>query len=87
LLLPEAVKHFQILPEYSSHQAFGDLTATFRFEAEKARAPQLPNAINALSRARYEAAYLPTPVLPGEEQQPPAQEKGDRKRVLQRRPE
>jgi phospholipase C len=68
-------------------KTFGDLTAAFRFEADKAKAPQLPDAIHALSLARYEAAYLPTPVLPGEEQKPPAQEKGDRKRVPQRRPE
>jgi len=59
----------------------------FNFEAEKAKAPQLSDAINALSQARYEAANLPTPVLPGEEQKPPAQEKGDRKRVHQRRKE
>jgi phospholipase C len=68
-------------------KTFGDLTAAFRFEADKAKAPQLPDAINALSRARYEAAYLPAPVLPGEDQKPPAQEKGDRKRVPQGRPE
>jgi hypothetical protein len=50
-----------------------DLTSAFRFEVEKSQAPKLPDAIHALSRARYEASYLPTPVLPGEEQKPPMQ--------------
>ncbi len=41
--------------------------------------PQLPDALNALNRARFEAAYLPKPVLPEAEQKPPTQEKGQRK--------
>jgi phospholipase C len=57
------------------------------FEAESAKAPQLPDAIHALCRARYEAAYLPAPTLPGDDQKPPAQEKGEQKRIPQRRPE
>src|SRR5262249_31438730 len=45
-------------------QAFGDLTAAFRFDGGKADAPQLPDTINALSRAHYESTHLPKPVLP-----------------------
>ncbi len=62
-------------------KAFGDLTAAFRFDQTPAKVPQLPDTVNALSRARYEAAYLPRPVLPGAEQKPPTQEKGERKHV------
>ncbi len=62
-------------------QTFGDLTAAFRFDQGKAGPPQLPDAINSLSRARYEAAYLPSPVLPGADQALPKQESGDRKRI------
>ncbi len=62
-------------------KTFGDLTSAFRFADEKAATPQLPDTVNALARARYEAAYLPTPTLPGAEQKPPVQEKGKRKRV------
>jgi phospholipase C len=60
-------------------KAFGDLTAAFRFDDKKAGPPQLPDTANTLSRARYDAAYLPKPALPGAEQKPPAQEKGERK--------
>ena len=62
-------------------KTFGDLTSAFRFDGERAGAPQLPDTVNALNRAQYEAATLPKPVLPGEEQQPPVQEQGERKRV------
>ncbi len=62
-------------------KTFGDLTAAFRFGGEKAPPPQFPDTVNALSRARFEAAYLPKPTIPGAEQHPPAQDKGDRKRL------
>jgi phospholipase C len=62
-------------------KTFGDLTSAFRFGAEKAKVPQLPDTVNTLNLARYEAAYLPKPALPGAEQKPPVQEKGERKRV------
>lgn len=62
-------------------KTFGDLTSAFRFGGEKAEAPLLPDAVSALSRARYESAYLPAPTLPGAEQKPPTQEKGKRKRI------
>jgi phospholipase C len=63
-------------------QTFGDLTAAFRFDEEKAKPPvELPDTVSALSRARYESAYLPKPKLPGAEQTPPVQEKGQRKRI------
>ena len=60
---------------------FGDLLSAFRFDGDKAAPPQLPDASNAYSRAKYEAGNLPAPHLPGTEQTPPAQEKGQRKRV------
>ena len=62
-------------------KTFGDLISTFRFDGEKAAPPQLPDTMNALSRARYEVAHLPKPTLPREEQKPPTQEKGERKQV------
>ncbi len=60
---------------------FGDLTAAFRFNGEKAAAPKLPDTVNTLSRARFESTYLPKPILPGSEQKMPIQEKGDRKQI------
>ncbi|HEX4263067.1 MAG TPA: alkaline phosphatase family protein [Verrucomicrobiae bacterium] len=60
---------------------FGDLQSAFRFDDDKAAPPQLPDASNAYSRAKYEAGNLPAPVLPGSEQTPPVQEQGQRKRV------
>jgi phospholipase C len=62
-------------------QTFGDLMSTFRFDEQKANPPQLPDTVNALSRARYEAAYLPKPVLPAAEQKLPPKSRGQRKRV------
>jgi phospholipase C len=62
-------------------QTFGDLMSTFRFDEGKANPPQLPDTVNALSRARFEAAYLPKPTLPAGEQKLPTQEQGQRKRV------
>ena len=62
-------------------QTFGDLTSAFRFGEAKASPPQLPDTVNTLSLARYEAAYQPAPTLPGSEQQAPRQEMGDRKRI------
>jgi phospholipase C len=62
-------------------QTFGDLTAAFRFDASPAEPPKLPDTVNTLSRARFEAAYLPKPSLPGAEQSPPMQDKGNRQRT------
>ena len=62
-------------------QTFGDLTATLRFDDEKAGPPVLPDTVAALSRARFEAANLPKPVPPGPDQMLPVQERGERKRV------
>jgi phospholipase C len=62
-------------------QTFGDLTAAFRFNAEPASPPRLPDTASVLELARYEAAYLPKPLLPGAEQKPPSQEHGERRRV------
>jgi phospholipase C len=60
---------------------FGDLTAPFRFDAEKAGPPQLPDTLNTLSRTLYETTFLPAPTLPGADQKSPTQEAGDRKQV------
>ena len=62
-------------------QTFGDLTAAFRFDADKTSFPRLPNAAELLSRARHEVAHLPMPVLPSTDQKLPVQEKGARKRI------
>jgi phospholipase C len=62
-------------------ETFGDLTSAFRFDENAAEPPVLPDTSGPLSRARYEAANLPKPTLPGSDQSPPAQEKGQRKRV------
>jgi len=65
-------------------KTFGDLTSAFRFDEEKAAPQPLPDTLGPLSLARYEAAYLPKPVLPGSEQKAPVQEKGQRKRLPKR---
>jgi phospholipase C len=63
-------------------KTFGDMVSAFRFDDDKAAAPpQLPDASNSYSRAKYEAGNLPEPKLPGAEQSVPTQEKGERKRV------
>jgi phospholipase C len=62
-------------------KTFGDLTSTFRFDEAKGRPAALPDTEGPWSRAKYEAAFLPKPELPGAGQQPPTQEKGPRKRV------
>jgi phospholipase C len=62
-------------------QTFGDLTSAFRFDEDKAGRPELPDTSGRLESARYEAKYLPSPVLPGVNQTFPTQEKGGRKSV------
>jgi phospholipase C len=62
-------------------QTFGDLTAAFRFDAEKSAPPKLPETAEALAQANLEATTLPPPVLPSADQSVPIQEKGRRKRV------
>ncbi len=62
-------------------KSFGDLTAAFRFGDGRPNPPDLPDTVNTLVRARYEAAHLPKPTLPGDNQQPPRQDKGERRRV------
>ena len=62
-------------------QTFGDLVSAFRFDDDKAEPPRLPNTTSPYSRAKYESSSLPEPTLPGAEQTPPTQEKGQRKRV------
>jgi phospholipase C len=62
-------------------KTFGDLLSTFRFDSARANPPEFPDTVSALNRARYEAAYLPQPKLPGEEQSAPTQESGQRRQV------
>ncbi len=62
-------------------QTFGDLTSAFRIKGKGSRAPELPDTSGPLDLAKYGAANLPEPVLPGADQQVPTQEKGSRKRV------
>jgi len=62
-------------------KTFGDLTAAFRFDDGELKPPKLPDTSSALTRARYEASYLPKPAIPGADQKPPVQETGKRKRV------
>ena len=61
-------------------RTFGDLTAAFHFGGSAARAPVLPDTSGLLTRARFEAAHLPVPILPGSGQTPPVQEKGGQTR-------
>ncbi len=62
-------------------RTFGDFTSAFRFGAPKAAPPVLPDTSGPLRLARYEAATLPQPPLPGSGQRPPAQEEGPRRRA------
>jgi phospholipase C len=62
-------------------RTFGDLTSAFRFRDTLGKAPVLPDTSGTLSLARYAAANLPNPALPGSEQAPPKQEKGSRNRT------
>ena len=66
-------------------KTFGDLTAAFRFDAEKAKSPQLPDAHDVLARVRQDLKSLPRPITPGAEQTHPTQEKGERKRVPEKK--
>ena len=66
-------------------QTFGDLTAAFRFDSEKANPPQLPDTGTTLNLAAYEAYHLPKPTLPGAKQTPAgSRRRGTRKRVPRR---
>lgn len=56
-------------------EAFGDMTAAFRFNHPLEKPPVLPNAHDLLARANYDIAHLPQPVLPAANQAVPAQEK------------
>jgi phospholipase C len=62
-------------------RAFGDLTAAFRLREAQLKPPVLPDTSGSLNLAKYSAANLPKPVLPGNDQQFPEQEKGRRNRV------
>lgn len=66
-------------------KTFGDLTSAFRFDGAKAAPPILPDTSGPLSLALDEAATLPRPAVPQSNQVPPAQEKGNLKRIPARR--
>jgi len=60
-------------------RTFGSLGSVLRLQSAGALAPSLPDTSGPLSLARFQSARLPKPVLPGQEQQPPKQEKTRRK--------
>lgn len=62
-------------------ETFGDLTSAFRFDAQPAQAPKVPDAAPELARVLQEVATLPRPVFPGDHQSEPQQEPGHRSRV------
>jgi phospholipase C len=68
------------ISEWRRH-TFGDLTSAFRFGEAGTKPPTLPDTSGPLSLARYGAGNLPKPTFPGDDQQPPKQEKGSRSRV------
>jgi phospholipase C len=55
--------------------SFGSLTSALRFQNARAGAPLLPDTSGPLGLAKYESAVLPKPVLPGQNQQFPQQER------------
>jgi phospholipase C len=62
-------------------RTFGNLTSAFRFRETQRKPPALPDTTGPLSLAKLGVAKLPNPPLPGGEQTPPKQEKGNRNRV------
>ena len=60
---------------------FGNLSAALQFQDAGTAAPSMPDTSGSLRLAKYESSMLPTPILPGENQQLPKQEKGSRKSV------
>jgi phospholipase C len=62
-------------------RTFGNLTSAFRFQDAKTEPPLLPDTGGTLTLAKYASNNLPKPILPGDDQHPPEQERGRRKRV------
>ncbi len=62
-------------------RTFGDLTSAFRFDDAGGKPPVLPDTSGPLTLAKFGAANLPAPALPGSGQQMPKQESGSRKRI------
>jgi phospholipase C len=62
-------------------RTFGNLTSAFRFRETQLKPPALPDTTGPLSLVKLGVAKLPNPPLPGGEQTPPQQEKGNRNRV------
>ena len=60
-------------------RTFGSLSSALRFQNAGASAPVLPDTSGPLRLAKYESAMLPKPVLPGENQELPKQEKARRR--------
>jgi phospholipase C len=66
-------------------RTFGDLRSALRLGEPAGQPPMLPDTSGPLSFAKYTASNLPVPAFPSGDQQPPNQEKGQRKRVTTRR--
>jgi phospholipase C len=62
-------------------RTFGSLSSSLRFRDADKRPPRLPDTSGPLVLAKYESAMLPEPVLPGENQRLPKQEKKSRKGI------
>lgn len=63
---------------------FGDLASAFRLGQAARKPPPLPDTAGPLALAKYGSSNLPAPVFPGEEQQLPKQETGERKHLTAR---
>jgi phospholipase C len=64
---------------------FGDLSSAFRLGQAARKPPALPDTAGPLALAKYGSSNLPAPMFPGEEQQLPKQETGERKRLAARK--
>jgi phospholipase C len=60
-------------------QTFGSLSKALQLQNANAQPPVLPDTSGPLRLAKYESSVLPKPVLPGEKQQIPQQEKNRKK--------
>jgi phospholipase C len=67
-------------------RTFGDLISAFHFGEPARQPPVLPDTSGPLSLAKYSASNLPMPAFPNGDQQPPNQERGQRRRVSKRSP-
>jgi phospholipase C len=59
----------------------GDMTSVFRFNEGGVEPPTMPDTSGAYNLAQYEVSQLPMPTAPSGQQEPPTQERGQRRRV------